>query len=85
MKSTGLVRRVDDLGRIVLPVEIRRGFGIVQRDELEIYVDNDRIVLEKFEPKCIFCGSSDIFVDYMGKNVCRVCAQRLGSADELAP
>lgn len=78
MKSTGMIRKVDDLGRIVLPVEIRRSLGIVERDELEIYVEEDRVVLKKFEPRCIFCGSSDLFVTYMGKNVCKKCAQRLG-------
>ena len=80
MKSMGMVRKVDDMGRIVLPVELRRSLGIVERDELEISVESDRIVLKKFEPRCIFCGSSDLFVNYMGKNVCKICARRLAQA-----
>ena len=58
MKSTGIIRKVDDLGRIVLPIELRRMLDIAERDELEIYVENDHIVLSKYEPACIFCGSS---------------------------
>ena len=58
MKSTGIVRKVDELGRIVLPIELRRTLDIAERDELEIYMENDRIILQKFEPACIFCGSS---------------------------
>ena len=58
MKSTGIIRKVDDLGRIVLPIELRRTLDIAERDELEIYMENDRIILQKFEPACIFCGSS---------------------------
>ena len=56
MKSTGVVRKMDDLGRIVIPIELRRTLDIAERDELEIYMENDRIILQKFEPACIFCG-----------------------------
>ena len=73
MKSTGIVRKVDELGRIVLPIEIRRTLDIAERDEIEIYMDNDRIVLQKFEPSCVFCSSSYALVNYRGKNVCRDC------------
>ena len=59
MKSTGIVRRVDELGRVVLPIELRRTFGIEEKDALEIYVDDDSIVLRKFAPACVFCGSTD--------------------------
>ena len=55
MKSTGIIRKVDDLGRIVLPIELRRVLDISERDELEIYMENDRIILQKFEPACLFC------------------------------
>ena len=58
MKSTGIIRKVDDLGRIVLPIELRRVLDIAERDELEIFMENDRIILQKYEPACIFCGSS---------------------------
>lgn len=58
MKSTGIIRKVDDLGRIVLPIELRRTLDIAERDELEIFMESDRIVLCKYEPACIFCGSA---------------------------
>lgn len=54
MKSTGIVRKVDELGRVVIPIELRRTLGIDEKDALEIYVDNERIVLKKYEPACIF-------------------------------
>lgn len=80
MKSTGIVRRVDELGRVVIPIELRRNLGIKEKDALEIYVDGDRIVLTKYEPACIFCGSAEGIEQYMGKNICRTCA---GSIAEL--
>ena len=73
MKSTGIIRKVDELGRIVLPIELRRVLDIAERDELEIYMENDRIILQKFEPSCIFCASSQGLVSYKGKNVCSDC------------
>lgn len=77
MKTTGIVRKVDELGRIVLPIELRRTLDIEERDALEIYLEGDKIILSKFMPACIFCGSSDDLVNYMGKNVCKACAQKL--------
>ena len=77
MKSTGIVRKVDDLGRIVLPIELRRMLDIAERDEVEIFVENDRIVLSKYEPACIFCGSSRALVELRGKNVCKDCVEKL--------
>jgi transcriptional pleiotropic regulator of transition state genes len=77
MKSTGIIRKVDDLGRIVLPIELRRVLDISERDELEIYMENDRIILQKFEPACLFCGSSRSLVSYRGKNVCQECVRKL--------
>ena len=71
MKSTGIIRKVDELGRIVLPIELRRTLDIAERDELEIFMENDRIVLQKFEPACLFCGSSRSLVTYRRKNVCQ--------------
>lgn len=73
MKSTGIIRKVDELGRVVLPIELRRTLDLAERDELEIYLDNDKIVLQKFEPSCIFCNSSEGLVSYRGKNVCQEC------------
>ncbi|MGI6413382.1 MAG: AbrB/MazE/SpoVT family DNA-binding domain-containing protein [Syntrophomonadaceae bacterium] len=77
MKSTGVVRKVDELGRIVIPIELRRTMGIEEKDALEIYVDNDRIILKKYEPACIFCGNADEVLNYKGKNLCRTCLTEL--------
>ncbi|MBR5218481.1 MAG: AbrB/MazE/SpoVT family DNA-binding domain-containing protein [Clostridia bacterium] len=77
MKSTGIVRRVDELGRVVLPIELRRNLDIAEKDALEIYVDGNMIVLKKYEPACIFCGDAkDVFI-FKGKNVCPACAAEL--------
>lgn len=78
MKSTGIIRKVDELGRIVLPIELRRTLDIAERDELEIYMENDRIVLQKYEPSCVFCSSSEGLVNYRGKNICRHCVRNIG-------
>ena len=78
MKSTGIVRKVDELGRIVLPIELRRTMNIGVKDALEIYVDGDQIVLKKYEPSCIFCGNAKDIIHYKGKNVCSACAHELG-------
>lgn len=77
MKSTGIIRKVDELGRIVLPIELRRTLDIAERDELEIFMENDRIILQKFEPACIFCGSARALVAYRGKNVCQECINKM--------
>ena len=77
MKSTGIIRKVDDLGRIVLPIELRRTLDIAERDELEIYMENDRIILQKFEPACVFCGSSRGLIVYRQKNVCQECVRKM--------
>ncbi len=73
MKSTGIVRRIDELGRIVLPIELRNKMDIKTRDSIEIFVDEDRIVLKKYEPACLFCGNADDVILYRGKLVCRKC------------
>lgn len=77
MKSTGIIRKVDDLGRIVLPIELRRTLDISERDELEICMENDRIILRKYEPDCVFCGSFQNLIQYRSKNVCEDCIKRL--------
>lgn len=77
MKSTGIVRKVDELGRIVLPIELRRVLDIAERDELEIYMENDRIILQKYEPCCTFCASSLDLVRFKGKNVCQACIRNM--------
>lgn len=77
MKSTGIVRRVDELGRVVLPIELRRTLAISDKDSLEIYVDEEKIVLRKYEPACIFCGSAENVEQYRGKNICQECLKDL--------
>ena len=77
LKSTGVVRKVDELGRIVIPIELRRTMGIEEKDSLEIYVDNEKIILKKYEPACIFCGNAEEVVNYKGKNLCKNCMTEL--------
>lgn len=79
IKSTGIVRKVDELGRVVLPIELRRTLGIDEKDALEIYVDSEKIILKKYEPACIFCGSAEDVQHFKGKNVCRECAAAMSS------
>ena len=77
MKSTGIVRRVDELGRIALPIELRRTLDITERDSLEIYVDGSSIILKKYQPACIFCDDAKDVVSYKGKNICAKCLKEL--------
>lgn len=73
MKSTGIIRRVDELGRIVLPIEVRSKLGILQKDPLEIWEDDSSIILKKYEPHCIFCDSTNKLVHYKDKLICSEC------------
>jgi transcriptional pleiotropic regulator of transition state genes len=73
MKSTGVVRRVDDLGRIVIPIETRRTLNVAEKDSLEIYVEGEEIILKKYEPSCVFCGEAGNVVNFKGKNICKSC------------
>lgn len=77
MKSTGIVRNVDELGRIVIPKEMRRGMGITSADPVEIFVEGDRIILEKYRPCCHFCSSADNVIEFKGKNICKSCINSL--------
>ncbi len=75
---SGIVRRVDQLGRIVLPIELRRNMNIAEeKDSLEIFVDQNKIVLKKYEPACIFCGNAKNVFVFKGKNVCPECVEEL--------
>lgn len=74
MKSTGIVRKVDELGRVVIPIELRRTLGIDEKDALEIYVDHEKIILKKYEPACVFCGSAVDVQHFRNKIVCKECA-----------
>jgi AbrB family transcriptional regulator, transcriptional pleiotropic regulator of transition state genes len=77
MKSIGIVRKVDELGRVVIPIELRRTLGIGEKDGLEIYVDGDRIMLKKYEPACIFCGGINNVSYFKGKLVCNKCVHEM--------
>ena len=77
MRSTGIVRKVDELGRIVLPIELRRTLEIAERDSLEIYVEGSTIILKKYEPACIFCGDAKDVVNYKGRNICKKCLDEM--------
>ena len=77
MKSTGIIRRVDELGRVVLPIELRNKFGITEKDPMEIYVDGSSIILKKYEPNCIFCGSSKKVTTFQDKVVCEKCINNI--------
>lgn len=77
MKSTGVVRKVDELGRIVLPIELRKILDIKQHDAIEIFMDNDKIVLQKYQPACVFCNNIENIVYFQGKRVCSDCVEKL--------
>ncbi len=79
MKSTGIVRRVDELGRVVIPIELRRTLGIDVKDALEIYVDEEQIVLKKYEPACIFCGNASNIKRFHNRAICQDCVAKIGS------
>ena len=79
MKATGIVRPVDPLGRVVIPVELRRTLGIKTDDSLEVFVDGDYIMLKKYEPACIFCGNAKDVEVIHGENVCENCIEELKS------
>ncbi|MBQ6117441.1 MAG: AbrB/MazE/SpoVT family DNA-binding domain-containing protein [Oscillospiraceae bacterium] len=77
MKSIGIVRKVDELGRIVLPIELRRTLDIAEKDALEIYVEGSAIILKKYRPSCIFCDSNKDIRTFKGKNICPKCLREL--------
>lgn len=77
VKSTGIVRKVDELGRIVLPKELRNTLDIREKDSLEIYVDGEQIILKKYAPACIFCNNASEITVYKGKNICQECLNEM--------
>lgn len=77
MKSTGIIRKVDELGRIVLPIELRRTLGIEEKDRIEIFVDGESIILRKYQPACIFCDNAKDIINYKGKNICPDCIRAM--------
>ena len=78
MKSTGIIRRMDELGRVVIPIEIRNQFNIAEKDPIEIYVDGSSIVLKKFESNCVFCGNTKNLLTYKDKLICDKCSKKIG-------
>lgn len=82
MKATGIVRKVDELGRVVIPIELRRTMGIEEKDSLEIFVDSDRIILRKYEPTCIFSGNAENLIYFKGKMVSRDVISELVEASK---
>lgn len=78
MKNTGIVRKLDPLGRIVLPKELRKTLKLEEKDPIEIFVEGDLIILKKYEPACVFCGEAANVEKFRGKNVCKSCAKELG-------
>ena len=79
MKSTGLSRPIDSLGRIVLPIEIRRTLDLSVRDTVEIYIEEDKVILKKYSPTCVFCGNSENVTQYRGKLICQECLDDLSA------
>ena len=79
MKSTGIVRKVDELGRIVLPIELRRTLGIEEKDRIEIFVEGESVILRKYQPACIFCDNAKDLILYKGKNICQDCIRSMES------
>lgn len=79
MKSTGIVRKVDELGRIVLPIELRRTLGIEEKDRIEIFVEGESVILRKYQPACIFCDNAKDLILYKGKNICPDCIRSMGA------
>lgn len=82
MKATGIVRKVDELGRIVLPIELRHMFDIAEKDPLEIFVEADEIILHKYKPGCELCGNATDLIVVGGHRVCRDCARNIAEALE---
>ena len=77
MKSTGIVRKIDDLGRIVLPIELRRTLEVSERDPLEIFIEDNAIILKKYQPACIFCGNAKDVTTFKGRNICPACMEEI--------
>ena len=81
MKSTGVVRKLDNLGRIVIPIDLRQTMGIVIKDTLEIFTEGDEIILKKYQPGCIFCNDARNVKLFRGKMVCEKCIEEMQKAE----
>jgi len=81
MKSTGVVRKIDRLGRVVIPIELRRNLDIEEKDALEIFIEGEQIILKKYAPACIFCGQAKDITTFKGKNICPACLKEIQIAN----
>ena len=77
MKSTGIVRNIDELGRLVIPKEMRKKMGIGESSPVEIYVEDNRIIVTKYQDSCIFCTNSEELSDFKGKRICKACLEEI--------
>ncbi len=77
MKSTGIIRKVDELGRIVIPMELRKSMDIKEKDPLEIFTDQGSIVLKKYSNTCVFCGEGEDIISFEGKHICPACLEKI--------
>ncbi len=84
MKTTGIVRRVDELGRVVLPKELRKTMDIHKKDPMEIFVEGDSVILRKYEAACMFCGSNEDLVTFENHKICKACAEKIAASAEEA-
>ena len=82
MKSIGIVRKIDELGRIVLPIETRRQLELEPKDGVEIFVDEDRIILKKYQPCCMFCNDGDDILLFKEKKICKKCLMELRARED---
>lgn len=80
MKSTGIIRKVDELGRVVIPKEIRDSLEILEKDPVEIYIDGCKVVIQKYNPTCCFCGNSNKLTTYKERLVCENCIKKITNA-----
>ena len=77
MGTSGIVRRLDELGRIVLPMELRKTLDLKVRDSIEITADKGSIILKKYSPACVFCGKDNKIANFKDKNICSKCLQEI--------
>lgn len=82
MKSTGIVRKIDNLGRVVLPIELRRTFDLNKEDPVEIFLDDEFILLKKYQPSCIFCNEASDVISFNGKLICKDCLEKINDIAE---
>jgi transcriptional pleiotropic regulator of transition state genes len=80
LKATGIIRRVDDMGRVVIPKELRKALNFNCEDSIEIYVKDDKIVLQKYKPGCLFCDNINDTIIYMGKHICKECLKEMDNS-----